>query len=233
MRPGALLLGFLLVAPAMAQPRVVFLGEQHTSAADHQAQLEALRELPEQPVLLVAEMFTERADQELAAWNAGEPAALLEGELWQREWGHPYALYDDIFGWARTEKVPLLWLRPDPESTKQVREKGPAAAVARIGEVLIGPASYRDFMAEVARSHAHGEPAQVSETVIDRMFTVQCYWDEFMAWRLADLAQKNPDHVLVVLLGDGHLRPSEGVPWRLARRAPGLKIEVQRASETP
>lgn len=221
-----------MASSALAQPRVVFLGEQHTSVADHRAQLEAIEALKGQPLLLVAEMFTERADQDLAKWNA-DSSAKLEAALWKREWGHPYELYDPIFGWAKTERVPLLWLRPDPDQTKLVREKGPAAAVPRLGEVLIGPASYREFMADVARGHAHDDPSAVDDAMVDRMFTVQCYWDEFMAWRIAELAEQSPGHTLVVLIGDGHLREGEGVPWRLARRVPELKIEVHRSKDQP
>jgi uncharacterized iron-regulated protein len=218
---------FATLTPGLAQPRVVFLGEQHTSATDHKAQLDALVRLKQQgPVVIVAEMFTERAAGELSDWNLGAGPADFGPEFWQKEWGHPQELYSPIFGWARKQKVAVQWLRPDPDHTKQVREKGPATAVARLDEVLIGPKSYRDFMAEIARSHGHAD--QVDDAMIDRMFTVQCYWDEFMAWRIADLAQAYPDHTLAVLVGDGHLRDGEGIPWRLRRRAPELELEVLR-----
>jgi uncharacterized iron-regulated protein len=66
--------------------------------------------------------------------------------------------------------------------------------------------------------------------MVDRLFTVQCFWDEFMAWRLADLAKQHPGQTLVVLIGDGHLRDNEGIPWRLNRRAPELQLDVRRAN---
>jgi len=224
----AVILALLMILPGLGQPRVVFLGEQHISEADHQAQLAALRELHAAgPVTVVAEMFTERAEGELQAWNGGAGLADFLPELWKREWGHPQELYRPIFAYARENSIPVAWLRPDPDYTKQIREKGPAAAVPRLGEVLIGPSSYRDFMAKIARDHGHGEPDQA---MIDRLFTVQCFWDEFMAWRLADLANQHPEQTLVVLIGDGHLRDNEGIPWRLNRRAPELQLEVRRAN---
>lgn len=218
----ALLATLLLCACALAQPRVVFLGEQHTSATDHQAQLNALRQLQaEGPVLIVAEMFTERAEPELGAWNQG--TGTLGAELWEREWGHPLELYSPIWDWARGQNVDVFWLRPDPEYTKSIKERGPAAAVARLGEVLVGPASYREFMAQTAASHG----GQVDEAMVDRFFLVQCFWDEFMAWRIAQLARENPNATLAILVGDGHLREGEGIPWRLRRRAPDLPQEVR------
>lgn len=222
-----LALGLCCMTGAWAQPRVVFLGEQHTSAADHQAQLASLRALrAEGPVVVLAEMFTERSEAKLQAWNEGKDA--LTDDLWKAEWGFSRELYDPIWGWTREQKAPLLWLRPDPAFTKQVREGGPAAAVPRLGEVLVGPASYRDFMEEIAQGHGHG---QVDETMVNRMFTVQCFWDEFMAWRVAEVAAEHPEAIVAVLVGDGHLREGEGVPWRLERRAPQLKVEVRRSGQ--
>ncbi len=70
-----LLLSLCCMTTAWAEPRVVFLSEQHTSATDHQAQLQALRELQaEGPVVVLAEMFTERSEAQLHAWNEGEGA---------------------------------------------------------------------------------------------------------------------------------------------------------------
>jgi uncharacterized iron-regulated protein len=226
----ALLLCWLLT-PAHARPGVLFLGEQHTSQSDHQAQLAALQQLPPETIAVVAEMFTERAAADLEDWNAGKGPADFAPELWKREWGHPFELYAPIFRWSRENSVPVLWLRPDPDYTRQVREKGPSFAVSKIDEVLIGPRSYREFMIDIARRHADGgDLPSVDEAAVDRMFTIQCFWDEFMAWRIAQLAGLYPDRVLVVLVGDGHLREQEGIPWRLRRRAPNLEIEVRRSN---
>lgn len=227
------LLSFLVLLswslPVAALPRVVFLGEQHTSEADHQFQLQALQTLTTTgQVVILAEMFTERSEDELRAWGSASGPTDFAPELWQREWGYPFELYSPIFGWAREAGVAVHWLRPDPQFTAQVRERGPAAAVSRLGEVLIGPASYRDFMAEIAGDHSPDGAASADQKMVDRMFTIQCFWDEFMAWRIASLAAEHPQHVLAVLVGDGHLREGEGIPWRLRRRAPELEIEVRR-----
>lgn len=226
----SLLLALWLCVAAWAEPRVLFLGEQHTNPADHQAQLKALQGLQANgSVLILAEMFTERAQGELQTWNDGAGPAIFESELWEREWGHPQELYQPIWNWARDNGVDVLWLRPDPDYTKKVKERGPASAVERIGELLIGPASYREFMEQTAASH--GDGSEVDQAMVDRFFLVQCFWDEFMAWRIAQLASENPDATLVVLVGDGHLREGEGIPWRLHRRAPELQLEVRRSSQ--
>lgn len=228
----ALLLS-LTLSPAWGQGRVLFLGEQHTREADHRAQLDALQTLDRtHPVLLVAEMFTERAESELTAWNQS-PGLQVEETLWQREWGYPYPLYDALFRWAKEAQVPVVWLRPDPALTQQVKEKGPASVVPRIEELLLGPSSYRDFMAQMAGQHGGRGGQAVSDETVDRYFLIQCFWDEFMAWRLLALHRQHPEATLVVLVGDGHLRPGEGIPWRLQRRAPELPIEVRRALPEP
>lgn len=246
-----LLLLVLLALPASAQ-RVVFLGENHTSEADHRRQLEHLKSL-EGPFVVAAEMFY-------------TDPVVLSPEVWKREWGHPWELYRPIFEWLEEQRVPILALRPDPRYTAAVREHGPTVAVPWIDEVLLGPEAYRRHMAEIAAAHGAAPsprtrpgpapPGDESATptehtgstqtlsspsgaapaatpTSDRYFVIQCFWDEYMAWRLHQIAKAYPEHRIAVLVGSGHLHPGMGIPWRLARRAPDLDWIVVNSPVTP
>ncbi|MCA9777370.1 MAG: ChaN family lipoprotein [Candidatus Eremiobacteraeota bacterium] len=202
-----------------AQPaRVLFLGENHRSETDHAGQLEILKTLEGEQVVVAAEMFTVRSE---AALNEHGIEAVTD-ELWEQEWGHPLDLYSALWEWV-SEHAVLSPLRPDPAFTKKVKEGGAAVAASEIGEVLIGPDAYRRDLVEVFAAHLPPEH-EISEEMLNKYFLIQCFWDDYMAWRIGQLADRYPEHRIVVLVGYGHLHPEYGIPARLGRRRPDLRF---------
>lgn len=203
--------------------RVVFLGENHQSASDHEGQLGVLQDLAaldDRPLIVAAEMFTSVGDAGLASWLQSDEAQ-VPADLWKQEWGHPYPLYASIFGWLKQHQIKVVSLRPDPALAKQVKSDGPASVLPQIGELLIGPVEYYNHMKGVVAAHMPpGEDPP--RAMVDQFFLVQCFWDEYMAWRIADLLQQNPEARIAVLVGHGHLHPHRGIPWRLSRRVSGV-----------
>lgn len=210
----------VLVSVTSAQPaRVLFLGENHNSVQDHSGQLEVLRSLEGERVVVAAEMFTERAALDLHAWN--EQGKSITAELWKREWGHPYELYQELFDWLQGKAV-LTHLRPDPKRTADLKEKGPMSPLSLLKEMLIGPEDYRQSLAEIFAAHLPPGKS-VNQVQLNQYFLVQCFWDEYMAHRIEVLAKQYPEHKIVVLVGYGHLHPEWGIPARLRRRRPDLR----------
>ena len=206
--------------------RVVFLGESHASEIDHRGQLEALKALAarsEQPLLVVAEMFNESGRETLELSQSRPEFEDFEPEFWEQQWGHPYALYRPIFAWLKKGGHHLTDLRPDPERARQIKEKGIPSTLPLLGEFFLGPTAYRQKMAEVAFEHLPPEVPLTSD-MVDKYFLVQCFWDEYMSWRIARLAEERPAQTVVVLVGHGHLHPEFGIPARLRRRKPDLSM---------
>lgn len=214
------LLLFALTCSLAAEPaRVLFLGEEHTRVSDHEGQLSVLRGLEGEKIVVAAEMFTVRATRFLESWNTG--SGKIPEELWQEEWGHPYDLYRNIFEWTRGRAV-LASLRPGPELTSRVKQQGAASVLPHIGEMLVGPESYRESLRKTFAEHLPTD-VPITEEMMNRYFLIQCFWDEYMAWRISQLADQYPDHRIAVLVGYGHLHPEYGIPARLKRRRPELK----------
>jgi uncharacterized iron-regulated protein len=201
--------------------RVLFLGESHRSESDHRGQLAVLQGLSGEQLVVAAEMFTPRSNSFLEKWNEVDDGEITE-ELWAQEWGHPFELYKEIFDWTRGRAV-LAALRPQKELTSTVKEGGPLAAVSHIGEMLVGPSAYRELLRGIFAEHMPTD-VPITEEMVDRYFLVQCFWDEYMAWRIEQLADQYPEHRIVVLVGYGHLHPQYGIPARLSRRRPDLKM---------
>jgi len=205
--------------------KVVFLGENHASVSDHKGQLQALQVLADatdSPLIVAAEMFNATSVAELEVFANSADFSDFPEPFWKDQWGHSFDLYRDIFRWIKEQNHTLTYLRPDPADTKKVRENGALAAISQVEEFFLGPRAYRTHMAEIAAVHMP-EGVEPSEEMVDSYFLIQCFWDEFMSWRLARLVQDNPHSLIVVLVGHGHLSRSFGIPQRLERRVPDLK----------
>jgi uncharacterized iron-regulated protein len=214
--------------PLLAATRgkqVIFLGERHTSELDHIGQLEALKFLAQNgnsPLVVAAEMFNETATEELLEFAESPQYSNFPDAFWKEQWGHPYEFYRDIFKWVKSENHQLTFLRPDPEKTRRIKEEGVLAALPMVDEFFLGPKAYRDHMIDIAAEHLpEGEAPE--EQMVDAYFLVQCFWDEYMSWRLAHLLSENPGRQIVVLVGHGHLNRDFGIPPRLTRRAPSVE----------
>ena len=223
--PLVVLLLLLCCLPSAAQSpfekaQVVFLGESHDSERDHQGQLEALkaiRALDDKPMVVLAEMFNESGRQGLESFAEASKFQDFTEDFWNEQWGHPYSLYRPIFRWIKDHDEILLDLRPDPKRTQEVKDKGMVVAVEDLDTVLLGPKAYREKMRAVVAEHIP-EGKLPPEEVVNRYFLVQCFWDEYMAWRITEVAQLHPEARLVVLVGHGHLHRDFGIPARLSRR---------------
>ena len=210
----------------LAGKRVIFLGESHDSATDHAGQLQALQVfhvILHRPVILAAEMFNESGAKQLEEHQALDSFVDFSPSFWKEQWGHDYKFYKAIWEFAKTSDMKVHWLRPNPKLTKSVRANGPMVCLEKIDSFLLGPQAYRKNLEEIARQHLPDPSAELPPKMMDSFFLIQCFWDEFMAWRIAELAKAHPESVVVVLVGHGHLDPGFGIPARLKRRAPELE----------
>lgn len=221
----------LLLRPLGAQAQewleadVVLLGESHISQEDHKGQLRALTLLASnsQKPVVAAEMFREDSAGELERFNDEASFADFDSDFWSNQWGHPYEFYRPIWQWLKERKLELAFLRPGIKRTETFKEEGVSAAALWLGEFYLGPEGYRDHMASIAAQHMP-DGAKPKPDLVERYFLIQCFWDEYMAWRILELKKSRPRQPIAVLVGHGHLHPHWGIPARLKRRAPDLKV---------
>ena len=213
----------------ISQKDVVFLGESHTSEVDHQGQLSMIKILvsdSERPVSVMAEMFNETAEAELEQFVAHEKFVDFEPDFWKEQWGHPYEYYRPILEYVKQQGLNLTHLRPDPARTSSVKKLGAVAAVDLLDEFLLGPSAYKRHLMDIAMAHMPkgGGGHVVSSDLMNQFFLVQCFWDEYMSWRISEFCEAHPGTQVVVLVGHGHLHREFGIQSRLLRRSPDLKI---------
>lgn len=231
-------LSFMLLGLAWAEPNwesksrwweelgradVVYLGEEHDRAQDHQMQLQVLEKLAqERRVVVLAEMFQTPSRQVLKAYTQGvlDDQNLHDLSKWEKRWGHPWTLYLPIWQCCQRYEIPLLPLRNSSESGKLLSRQGRAAFEA--DEVWALPPEPYEFgpepesLKEIFEAHA----GPVSPEAFQRFLKVQVLWEEFMSAQIREALRLYPGSQVVVLVGKGHLLHGHTLLGRTQRNWP-------------
>ncbi len=211
----------------LAKADVVYLGENHDSVLDHQAQLEIILELYRQnrDVAIALEMFQRPFQPVLDRYLAGEidETQLREQTEYDTRWGFNWEYYAPILRFAKAHNLPLLALNTPTEITRKVARTGLESLsksdfryIPPIREIDTSNQDYRDAIAQIYQAHAH--QGQGNSDGFENFFTAQVLWDETMAQAIAQYYQSNPNAQIVVLVGEGHILYNYGIPDRVARR---------------
>lgn len=211
------------VAARLAKARLVLLGESHTSAEFHRVQLQVIRELHRagRKVLVGLEMYPVAEQPVLDRWNAGTltEAEFVDASRWYRNWGYHWAYYRDIFLFCRDARIALRGLNVPRDLVSDVRKKGFDGLTAEQKALLPpridteSPDHRRLFKAFFADSDSAMHAASLPESMWDGMFRAQCTWDATMAWNAVGALKgtNDPNAVMVVLIGSGHVAYGLGV----------------------
>jgi uncharacterized iron-regulated protein len=210
----------------LAQADVVYLGETHDSAADHQAQLEIIQALHRaRPNLAIGlEMFQRPYQMVLDRYLAGTitEAQLLEQSQYQRRWGFPWEFYAPILRFAKAQKLSVIALNAPSEVSRKVARQGLASLtlsdrrfIPPPSALQLEPAAYRQMIRQVFEEMHQGKG---NSDRFEKFFLTQVLWDETMAERVSQFLQAHPTTTMVVLAGQGHIVHGYGIPDRVARR---------------
>ena len=211
------------IIPALAEKRVVFIGEQHTRYDHHLTQLEIIRRLHAlHPQLAIGmEMFQQPFQRYLDEYVAGsiDEQAMLRATEYFRRWRMDYRLYAPILRYAHEHRLPLIALNVPKELTHEVAHVGLDGLDDEYRQLLpadIAPAdaAYRQRLKEVFDLH----PKEEGHENFEHFLQAQLLWDEAMAERAAAYLEEHPDHQLVVIAGNQHLAWGNTIPQRLQRR---------------
>jgi uncharacterized iron-regulated protein len=216
----------------IAQATLIFLGERHDNAEDHQGQLQILQALYDQnPRIAIAfEMFQRPYQFALDDYLAGkisEDQLQLQSEFDER-WGFDWQDYAPLLRFAQCHQLPLLALNTPTEITRQVATAGltsltPADRqwIPPLSEIKTDDVDYRRFLEESYQRHhqsSQGQSFQGNSKGFDRFVEAQILWDETMAEAIAKFAQSHPNYQILVLAGQGHIIYGYGIPSRVRRR---------------
>lgn len=208
------------LVPELLKSRIVVVGEQHTDEGHHRAQLRVIQALHQAGarVAVGLEMFRRNSQDALDRWVSGDLGRQAFEKIFQENWGYPWAAYQPIFEYARSEKIPMIGLNVPREITRQVARSG----FQSLSEEQRGQLSdvtcqideeYMRFVREAYGGHGHGQMNFVF------FCEAQMVWDNAMAAHTLDYLRSRPDAVMVVLTGVGHARKG-AVPRQIRLRSP-------------
>jgi len=203
----------------LKEDRVILVGEHHTSRVHHEMQLAVIRALHEagEKVAVGMEMFRSDSQPELDAWTAGNLPEDRFAGVYYDNWNFDWDLYAPILRYARDNRIPVAGLNVSRAITSQVARRGFDSLSEEQRGKLEDVAcrvdrTYMEFIKRAYGAHAHG----------DLNFTYFCeaqlVWDNVMAINVLDFIEENPDHVMVIVTGNGHAWKG-GIPAQIAARS--------------
>lgn len=209
---------------AAADTRIIYVGETHDNPAAHRLELQVLKAAatshPGQ-VSLGMEMFNTEQQQALDRWVAGEltEKEFLKQVAWHENWRMDYAYYRDILNYARAHGIRVIGINATKEMVKQVGgtplNQLDEKTRSQLPEFDLEDPYQRALTEAIYAGHSQGAK------MLDGFLRVQTLWDETMAMNVVrELADKGPDHRMVVMAGGNHIRFGFGIPRRVYRRMP-------------
>ncbi|MDH5526025.1 MAG: ChaN family lipoprotein [Nitrospirota bacterium] len=197
----------------LADHRVVFVGEMHTSLEDHRIQLLVLKALEARKggqVMVGLEMFPHTAQADLDRWVAGQMDEAAFLKVWYRHWSEDWEYYAPIMRYARERHIPLIALNATREEVKAVSSG--EAEVPVVDPMLAADPYHEAYMTAILGGHGHGGSGGFGR--------VQRLWEATMAEYAARALEREPRRTLLVLAGAGHVQYGFGIPRQLFARVP-------------
>ena len=202
-------------ARMLAEYRIILVGEHHTAASHHQAQLAVIQTLVAagQKVAVGMEMFRRDSQPSLDAWSAGELDVPSFEAVYRDNWNYPWPLYQPILEYARQNHLPVVGLNVPRGITRQVAREGFGSLSAKERQDLpfVTCDVDQDYMAYIRKAYgAHGH----GQMNFNHFCEAQLVWDKAMAANALRFLEDHPSHVMVIVAGSGHARKG-GIPSQL------------------
>ncbi len=231
--PTSSILDFNQIVDDLEKSRVVYVGEMHTDYPSHLLQLQVIQALYRRdPSLAIGmEMFPHSSQQALDDYIDGkieDEKEFIKASRYFKVWGYDYRMYQDIIGYAKKHRIPLVALNIDKKITSQIFRQGSLDNLTEEQIQKIPPQrdldvpGYRKRLQQVHSMH-NSSPHGSS---FDGFIQAQAIWDETMAESVVKYLTAHPDRRMVVIAGTGHVYKDSAIPKRVARRMPGIKQRV-------
>jgi uncharacterized iron-regulated protein len=214
------------LAERLADKRIVFMGESHTDIFFHRAQLQVIQALHDagREVLIGLEMYPYTKQELLDNWVAGRytEEGFLEISQWYEAWGYHWDYYRSIFLFAKENGLPMYGLNTPREIIAAVRKKG-FDELTEEEQAQMPPDIDTDNADHLELFKAYFEGEDFHSSMTDEqwmgMFSAQCTWDATFGNNALKALEKHPDPnaILVVLVGSGHVTYDLGIQRQIAQ----------------
>ncbi len=211
-----------LLIEALRESRIVMLGESHTSEEHHNMQLNIIKGLAESgaSICLALEMFNSTQNQVLEKYISGKltEEEFIDQSDYFNSWGHNYRYYKPIFDYARAKGIRMFGINIEPDYASKIGRSGIESLSLeernKIPEIDTTNVEHR-FYFKVAMQ---GMDA-ISSAQFSRLYAAQCLWDAAMGDGAIKVAQENPESIVLILVGSGHVAYNLGIGKIIGKRS--------------
>ena len=194
--------------------RIIMVGESHTSEQNHIMQLKIIKGLVESgsKVCLALEMFNESQNQALNDYRSGKinEEEFLDSSDYFNTWGHNYRYYKPIFNYANEKNIKMFGVNIKHEYASKIGRRGTKSLTPEELEVLpkidTTNVEHRFFIKVAMEGMDATTPAQFK-----KIYAAQSLWDAAMGDGAIKVATENPEAIVVVLAGSGHVVYNLGI----------------------
>jgi uncharacterized iron-regulated protein len=194
--------------------RILMVGESHTYDANHQVQLSIIKKLVEagQSVCLALEMFTPAQNEALHDYTSGitNEDEFLKNIDYFNSWGHNYRYYKPIFDYAREKNIKMYGVNIEHNYASKIGRGGLKSLTKEeqknVPTIDTTNIEHRFFF-KVAMQ---GMDATASSQ-FRKIYAAQCLWDAAMGNGAIKVAHENPESIVVLLAGSGHVVYNLGI----------------------
>ena len=203
---------------------VIFVGERHTDAADHEYEFAIIKGLKARgiPFGIGWEMFEVSQQPLLDAWQSGgiSTEELLVKTDWVTHWGKYSPIYEKMLRWSKGAGIENYALNAPAALSRKIAR---GELLTREERTLL-PTGYRALPGGLDhfKSQMGSHPGQ-GKIDYARYYRAQTLWDQTMADRVVHFRNLKPDRKLVVFAGRGHVEAGYGIPPYVKQKLPGVR----------
>ncbi len=225
---------FDAIIDQLNQRRVIYLGESHTSMADHLLQFRIIQALHQKnPDLAIGmEMFPKTSQPALDAYIKDDTISeqdFLRNSRYFEVWRYDWRFFRAIFNYARKHKIPVIGLNLEREIVSKIFTDGHTDSLSAEQKTMLPEnrnldlPGYTERLGEIHGLHTQNQ--QTEKGMLTGFIQSQAIWDETMAETAAKFLTDHPSTRMVILAGSQHTRKDSGIPPRMASR-----LKVNQAS---
>ncbi len=211
------------IIPGLEACRIIYVGERHDKFSHHINQLLVIKKLHDAGYKLAVgmEMFQRPYQNVLNDYLAEriDERTFLQKSEYFTNWRYNYYLYKPIIDYLKQQDIPLVALNIKGDVSRKVAREGIKSLPGNKKKQLPGSMNFSNERYRVDLNEVFVLHTQQKELEnFNYFFQAQTLWDEVMAESAHQFLINNPEHKLVILAGNGHVRRKYGIPERLYRR---------------
>ncbi|MCD6272231.1 MAG: ChaN family lipoprotein [Deltaproteobacteria bacterium] len=199
--------------------RIIYIGERHNDPVHHTVQLKLIKALYKKHhnIAVGMEAFDRSYRKILDQWTAGgmDEQSFIEKTHWYANWRFDFKLYSGILQFLKEKHIKLVGINipfhiPPKIAVGGIENLSDFEKKYLPKKIDTSNTAHREYVKKIF-SHHHIKGIENFEN----FYAAQCVWEDAMAEAVAGSLE---DDIMVVVVGNGHIKKKFGVPNRAFER---------------